>query len=175
MVERSVPLLPELLLLSCVPTHQMWLQVDNDLFVSKISWSWRSALLPQEDEISNWAFCFVLSVCFDNPSSGYPGELIHAFLLILASLLGNCLHANPFPSWRSDLLYIWHASHKQYFFHWSRLCFSQSNLGTWEYLCSFWLIHLCSWVEKLWGMCVRQFSRKLIVKQFQNLDFSVWG
>lgn len=94
------------------------LQLDNDLFVSKFCWSWRAALLPQEDEISNWAFSFVLSMFLTIQES--LSMLSSCFLLLL---LGFACNENPFPSWRNDLLYIWHGSHKQYFFHCSCLVF----------------------------------------------------
>lgn len=139
------------------------LLLDHGWFASKICWG--SALTPQEDEISNWIFPVVLPTYFNNPSCGYPAVHIHAFQLLLASLFGICLHENPFPSGRSDLLYIWHGSHEQYFFHCSHLFFHRVIWGFRNmYVLAAWYTCAADGVEKWWRMCGGKFSRQWIAK-----------
>lgn len=139
-----------LLLLCCVPAPQLCL-LAGAAAGQWLIWSWRSALLPQKDEILTG----LLLLYFSNTTYGYPAEHIHAFQLLFASLFGICLHENLFPSRRGDLLYIWRGSLEQYFFHWSHFFFFFFRV-IWGFrnICILvgWYTCAADGVEK-WGMC----------------------
>lgn len=122
--KRSIPLLP-VLLLSCVLHIRcgslLGLQVTMTYLSARLAGGLPSCLRKMRFLTGLFLLSFPCTSTI--PAVVIQESLFMLSHLLLASLFGICLHENPFPSWKSDLLYIWHGSHKQCFFHWSNFFF----------------------------------------------------